>query len=87
VRLGANAALSKSPTHDYVAGDSGPNELQHAALFGTAPTLKPEGLQGWHCSNPVSTRRRLTQAVPLRRDQAADGWTVGDADGRSMPAT
>jgi len=63
VRLGANAAPSKPPTHDHAAEDSGPNELQHAALSGAAPTLKPEGLQGRHCSNPASTRRRLTRAV------------------------
>jgi len=38
-RLGANAAPSKPQTHDHVARDSGPNELQHAALSETAPTL------------------------------------------------
>ena len=32
---------------------SAPNELQHAALSGTAPTLKPVGLQWRHYSNPV----------------------------------
>jgi len=64
VQLGANAAPSKRPTPDHVARDSGPNELQHAALSGMAPTLKPEGLQGRHGSNPILTRRRLTRAVP-----------------------
>jgi len=55
VRLGANVAPSKPQTRGHVAGDSAPNELRHAALSGTAPTSKPEGLQGRRCSNPVST--------------------------------
>jgi len=61
VRPAANAAPSKPPTHDHVARDSAPNELQHASLSGKAPTLKPVSLQGRHCSSPVSTRRRMTE--------------------------
>jgi len=34
VWLAANAVPSKPPTHDHSAGDSGSNELQHAALSG-----------------------------------------------------
>jgi len=41
VQLGADAAPSKAPTRDYVAGDSAPNELQHAALSGNAEVGKP----------------------------------------------
>ena len=62
-RLEASAVLSKPTTRDRVAEGLTPTVLQHAALYGTALTLKPGDLQGQRCNNLVATRRGLKRAV------------------------